>query len=572
MFSKEEMEINMNTEKEYDLAFSLGAACLCSGSLRACSLQFLSFPFDWVIGLSIVERANFIAKGFEDFIKESELKFEGSVSATAKDVYRSSSGLYMNHDFPIGISLHDSFPAVREKYLRRGSRLISLIEASRRVLVAYALLPDAEMPPEADLSESIAILRSRFPRVEFDLLVMKSTPGLKTPVFKDLAPGITLATIDYRSERIGGTALQGGGHDAKALNSLLKGVKVRDYRSAEERNLYEAREWKRIIDGGSSYRKGNYRLLGDIRLIRFKIPRKSKCALGLHPNETPLATFRSGRMAWAVVRQHGELEDRQLPLASEMNTIVRVKLAVRRVLQFPTIFLCGLFLRRKRFAHFLLLGCNCEVAYRFVMSNGFLDSNFFAWASAGDCAGMVRALQHFDELFTGELRFAANGRDLFVDVATGVVAYSRYSPKHGEAITIKKSSDIESEKAELRSRMAHLREKFYRQLRDDEPTLAVVKLRTEECPDGDARAKALKNQLLAMGGRNISLLVICQKADATHFPAEHPDYYLRTVARYNPEWQVATQQLGDRVGWMRIWREFVPIRVLKQNKTYKFDR
>ena len=160
---------------------------------------------------------------------------------------------------------------------------------------------------------------------------------------------------------------------------------------------------------------------------------------------------------------------------------------------------------------------------------------------------------------------------MFVDVATGVVAYSRYSPKHGEAITIKKSSDIESEKAELRSRMAHLRDKFYRQLRDDEPTLAVVKLRTEECPDGDARVKSLKDQLLAMGGRSVSLLVICQKADAIHFPADHPDYYLRTVARYNPEWQVATQQLGDRVGWMLVWDEFVPIEKPHQDKKYKFE-
>ena len=562
----------MNTEKEYDLAFSLGAACLCSGALRACSLQFLSFPFDWIIGLSIVERAGFIAKGFEDFIKESELKFAGSVSVTAKDVYTSSSGLYMNHDFPIGISLHDSFPAVREKYLRRGSRLISLIEASRRVLVAYALLPDAEMPPEADLSESIAILRSRFPTVEFDLLVMKSTPGLKTPVFKCLAPGITLATIDYRSERSGGGALKGGGHDAKALNRLLEGVKVRDYRSDEERNRYEAREREKIIACGSSYRKGNYRLFGDIRLIRFKIPRESKCALGLHPNETPLATFRSGRMAWAVVRQHGEFEDGQLPLASDMNAIVRVRLAVRRVLQFPIIFLRGLFLRRKRFAHFLLLGYNYEAAYRFIMKNGFLDSTFFAWTDTGDCAGTARALQHFDELFTGELRFASNGRDLFVDVATGVVAYSRYSPKHGEAITIKKASDIESEKAELRSRMAHLRDKFYRQLRDDEPTLAVVKMRQDDCPKGDYHAHRFLERLREMGGRNLQLLVICQKADAVHFPAEHPDYFLRTVSRYNPDWLVTTEQVGDRFGWTMIWKEFAPLHVMAQSKKYKFDR
>ena len=79
-------------------------------------------------------------------------------------------------------------------------------------------------------------------------------------------------------------------------------------------------------------------------------------------------------------------------------------------------------------------------------------------------------------------------------------------------------------------------------------------------------------RLREMGGRNLQLLVICQKADAVHFPAEHPDYFLRTVSRYNPDWQVTTEQLGDRFGWTMIWKEFAPLHVMKQSKKYKFDR
>ena len=75
-----------------------------------------------------------------------------------------------------------------------------------------------------------------------------------------------------------------------------------------------------------------------------------------------------------------------------------------------------------------------------------------------------------------------------------------------------------------------------------------------------------------MGGRNFQLLVICQKADARHFPVEHPDYFLRTVSCYNPDWQVATEQLGDRIGWNLTWKEFAPLHVLVQHKKYKFDR
>ena len=339
----------------------------------------------------------------------------------------------------------------------------------------------------------------------------------------------------------------------------------------EERHSAEARDWESVVAGGGCHRKGNVRLFGGIRLLRFKLSRGPRRFLTYHPKETPLATFRLGRTAWAVVRQNGELEERQVPIASEANSLVRARLAVSRVLHAPVIFLKGLFRKRKKYSHFLLLGFNCELAYRFIRANGFLDSTFFAWASAGDCRGLVAALRRFDDVFSGEMTFDPSASDIFICSNTGTAAHSRYTPKGGGADPARKASDIESEKAELRSRMAHLREKFRRQLRDDEPTLAVIKLRPEECPEGDARLRALGAQLRERGGRNFSLLAVCRRADAVHFPKEHPEYYLRTVSSYNPEWKAATEQYGDRAGWTVIWREFAPARKLVQHKTYKFE-
>ena len=332
----------------------------------------------------------------------------------------------------------------------------------------------------------------------------------------------------------------------------------------------EANAWNRVASGGGSHRKGNVRLFGDLRLLRFKLSKQFCRELSFHPRETPLVTFRLRRTAWAVVRQNGELEERQVPIASEANAFVRVRLAVARAFQMPRIHIGGLFRKRRTFSHFLLLGHNCELAYRFLKANGFLDSTFFAWTSVWDCKGLMNALRHFDELFTGKMSFDPTASDMFVDSETGVSTHSRYNPKGGGS-TVRKPADIESEKAEIRSRMAHLREKFYRQLRDNEPTLAVIKMRSEDCLEGDRHARALIEQLQKMGGRNFSLLVICRKADAVHFPAEHPGYLLRTVSGYNPEWKAATEQFGDRVGWMLIWREFAPAKRLVQHKTYKFE-
>ena len=134
------------------------------------------------------------------------------------------------------------------------------------------------------------------------------------------------------------------------------------------------------------------------------------------------------------------------------------------------------------------------------------------------------------------------------------------------------AADCEAEKAELRSRAAHLREKFYRQLRDDEPTLAVMKIGPSDSLRGDEFARRVVERMSAMGGRNFRLLVVCQKADAGCFPAEHPDYELRTVAQFSSDWNAASELDGDRLGWMKIWMEFAPARKIVQNKTYKFQK
>ena len=104
------------------------------------------------------------------------------------------------------------------------------------------------------------------------------------------------------------------------------------------------------------------------------------------------------------------------------------------------------------------------------------------------------------------------------------------------------------------------------------PTLAVVKMPSSDCREGDSYAHQFIEQIREMGGRNFQMLVVCQKKDAACFPPEHPDYFLRTVSRFNPDWQIATEQRGDRYGWNLIWREFAPAKIMVQKKKYKFDK
>ena len=147
-----------------------------------------------------------------------------------------------------------------------------------------------------------------------------------------------------------------------------------------KREETEKKAWDTLVSGAECFRKGNIRIFGNIRLLRFKTGIGDWTELPLHPSETLLKTFRVRRTAWALVRQNGELDERQVPIASDRDVFVRLKLALKRAVQAPALFAAGLFTRRRRYSHFLLLGWNCEVAYRYLRANGFLDSTFFRLA------------------------------------------------------------------------------------------------------------------------------------------------------------------------------------------------
>ena len=504
----------------YDLIFPLGASEQCSYALRLYGLQHESFFFDTISEMSLLERVELIV------------------------------------GFPGHVQIRD------DASLRRIGSLVSKVESSGSVLAAYVVPPDEEAPSDDELEKALFELRRRFPHVVIELVLVTSRRGCLEDEWRSVGQGIAVVTADYHPRR----ATAGGfsfGCDARALTAVFTGMRMNV--SAASQDGMEAEAWGKSESDGW-HRKGNRRLFSNIRLLRFKKGRHAAPIMPLHARETRISSLRIGRTVWVVVRQRGPLDFSQLPRPRNGNALVRVRLALMRIFHVPLLFVHGLFTKRRKFSHFLLLGYNCELAYRFIMANGFLDSTFFAWAGTWRFWILLEALRHFDELFAGELVFSGGG-DLLVDVPTGIPMHAKTRAEKGGS----SAADVEAVKAELRSRAAYLREKFYRQLRDDEPTLAVVKLNTCDCPKGDENARNLVEQLKSMGGRNFRLLVICQKADAGFFPKDHPDYDLRTVAAFNPDWLVASEQVGDRLGWMRLWREFAPVRKKVENKTYKFQ-
>ncbi len=442
-----------------------------------------------------------------------------------------------------------------------------LVESARDVLAVYIVPPGEEVPSDESLCERLAELSSKYPDVKFELMLAVSRQGMPIRAWSRVAPGVARVEADYH---IKPTAPGGElfGYDPRVLASVFAGIRTRKGPSnAGSEDPEDVSATTEALLAGW-HRKGNTRLWGNIRILRFKYRSGSANDIPLHSRETLLKSLRMGHSVWAIVRQHGPLDFTQVPRTSETNTSVKLKRALAKAVLPLLKAFWSMTVRRRKFAHFLLLGYNCEIAYRFLGANGFLDSTFFAWAGCWGPDIMLDAMSRFDEICKGDLAFAG-ATDVFIDVSTGVMMHARFkvetkAPTH--------EADAEAAKSEIRARMGHLREKFYSQLRDEKPTLAVVKINPSERLVGDEFARGIVERLKAMGGRNFRLLVVCQKADAAFFPKEHPDYELRTVAKFNPDWSPATDIYGDRFGWTRIWHEFAPEVRIAQNKTYKFQK
>ena len=439
------------------------------------------------------------------------------------------------------------------------------VAAAQGVLVVHVVPPGGAVPSDAELEGELAALSARHPGVSFELALAVSRQGMATREWSRVAPGIARVETDFHvKETMPGEALLG--HDPRSLTAAFAGIRTR--RSPTVFGCGDVADLLGKSVSGGWHRKGNVRIWGDLRLLRFKVRRDAAKDAPLHGSETALKTLRFGRTVWMLVRQSGPLEILQMPSASQSNALMHARWALRRAVHPVALFFWALTVRRRRFSHFLLLGYNCEMAYRFLMANGFLDSTLFAWAACWGPDIMMDALSRFDDICAGELAFAG-ATDLFIDVETGVFTHSRLKV---DPSSPSGTADAEASKAELRSRMAHLREKFLRQLRDDEPTLAVVKISPSELRAADEYVRSLVDWLRRMGGRNFRMLAVCQKADAWAFPESHPDYELRTVSAYNPDWCPATELQGDRLGWTKIWREFAPARRIVQDKEYKFQK
>ena len=503
--------------KKYDFIMGLGRACACSQSMRLAGLQLLSQPWDWITyelqpqGPDLLLRVGVIGSGFKGWFEEEDIEFVKKNPASGKDLYKNRRNqIIYAHDFPPDVPMHESYPAIRAKYDRRVKRFQRLLaEAKSDILAVYM---DAPTYPTADVEtcrEAQKRLQALYPNVKVDFLMFSLETGRKFEdrVVEDLGGGFTRVAFDFRDRRPGKPD-----HAVllPACASIMREIaSVRDYRTRAE--IKEMNRRTRRVKMQEAGAKSEWEYF------------------------------------W--MRRRRELEN--------LRDILFPRLAIAKM-------------RSRKYDHVLSLGMNCEPAYRFSLSWGFVDSTPFAWALSPVLKTFIRVLHDPEALGSDDFDWHAKSL-MWKCRKTGMYFHGRlvFDPQ-GLPPT---QDALDADKADLSQKLAYLREKFKRIMSDESSKALIFRVHTEEVLRDDINNSLdeIQRTLEANGARNYTLVVVVERAVRRRIAAA-PNRVVRAVNAFNPGGYVTKAKFGDPVGWEALFTEFAPAKILPKKHPFKFER
>ncbi len=227
-------------------------------------------------------------------------------------------------------------------------------------------------------------------------------------------------------------------------------------------------------------------------------------------------------------------------------------------------------LRRRKCDHVLSIGMNCEPAFRFSLSWGFVDSTPFSWASCTDPLRLAEVLREPGHI--GSQGFSFQDEILMWRCEeTGISFHGKLAV--ASAGTTVSPEALAADKDDLVRRLAYLNEKLTRILSDDSSKVLIFRVNTAVALAEDANAKtdAVQRALEARGARNYTLVVVTEQTVRGRI-APAPNRVVRTVKAFNPKNAVVNSELGDPVGWRAIYEEFAPKKILPKKYAFKFEK
>lgn len=120
-------------QHEYDLIFSLGAACQVAAQMRIHQIRKFSGPLDWYVFENTAKLIDTLNKRFTNFMKLENLEVL-EIHENMYKVMDTDSTCISIHDFPANIDIGDYYQEYRNMLERRVRRFYDEIEKSRSVL------------------------------------------------------------------------------------------------------------------------------------------------------------------------------------------------------------------------------------------------------------------------------------------------------------------------------------------------------------------------------------------------------------------------------------------------------
>ena len=247
--------------------------------------------------------------------------------------------------------------------------------------------------------------------------------------------------------------------------------------------------------------------------------------------------------------------------------LIRRRRELERVVDWFRVSLARL--RRKKYDHVLPFGMNCEPAFRFSLSWGFVDSNPYAWCLTTRTKDVADTLMHPQRIGSEGYSWE-QGNLMWKCNATGFLFHGRTALKANDPPPSKET--LEKDRLDLAQRNAYLTDKFTRILSDNSSKALILRLHTVIALKSDVneRIDAIQQALEARGARNYTLVVVIERAARGRI-ASAPNRVVRSIRAFNPGDAVAKAHLGDPIGWKALFTEFAPAKILPKKHAFKFE-
>lgn len=506
-------------KRHYDFIFCVGRACIATQSLRRAGLQHATFPWDWVGDPGVYERVEHICSDFRNWPRLEDLEWRQApeLFANRKHVVCRRTGLFFLHEFDPAKTIEEQYPELAAKYERRIGRLFSCIRSSKNVLLLCVDSPHLKGQTPLDEGRRCrAALSDKFKGVHFDFMQMHIEPGRKFEdrVDEETEPGLFHVAYDYRDLKA----------DPKANAVMLDQVAaylasrftVRDYRTEEEKRAYAERQ----------KRKRDEKLRA--RMEKFGAKTRAQ-------------------YEWMRLRK----------FLRAVACVIGPRALMARA-------------RQRKYAQIVIMGANCETAFRFVRRWGFVDSSLFAWATTNTVATLANAVRNLDAIPKAPFEF--NFRTgMWVDRKMNLHFHGKMKWHPGDPQPTEEQ--LATDREDLAGRLGHLVEKFRRYASGDAETLFVRKMSKEDAasPDLARQLDDLEAALEAAGAKRRRLLLVFERADRGSLPPETATRTYRFVKEFNPPECATRPESGDPVAWNAIFTEFAPANIQKKAHSFKFE-